>query len=62
MFFAVNYLMDKLIRSQIIKELTPRDIRDFERFKSVVGTVFSAIERYQSGEWEWYKLWDYNFE
>jgi len=61
-FFIVNYLIAKPIWSQIIKELTPRDTRDIERFESVVGIGFTAIERYQSGEWEWYKLWDYNFD
>ena len=59
-FFIVNYLIAKSLRSQIIKELTPRDTRDIEIFESVVGIGFTAIERYQSGEWEWYKLWDYN--
>ncbi|MFC3151071.1 hypothetical protein ACFOEK_08530 [Litoribrevibacter euphylliae] len=44
-----------------MKVLTPRDRKDINEFELVTGGSFLYIDRYLSEEWDWYELWDYNF-
>lgn len=45
-----------------MRKLTPRDKSDIDEFSKVSSASLVEIDRYLSGEWEWYELWDYNFE
>lgn len=45
-----------------MRKLTPRDEKDISEFKRVTGQNIAELDRYLSGIWEWYELWDYNFD
>ena len=43
-------------------ELTVHDKNRMAQFESVVGRSLASLEKYTSGEWSWYELWDFNFQ
>ncbi len=44
-----------------MRELTPRDKGQIQRFKDTTGSDITELDRYRSGEWEWDEWWDFNF-
>ena len=45
---------------QKIRQFTVNDSFAIDTFEKVAGISFVKLQKYLSGKWEWFELWDYN--